>query len=167
MSEVSFKLEIPPDEPLIIWSRFVKASPELVFDAWTRPEHLRNWWGPRWHDLIVCEVDLRIGGGYRFVQRSSNGIEHGFRGTYLEIDRPRWLVSTFVYDGSPGHQSIDSFRFDAVGDGTTISCRSRHDSIESRDMHVEAGMEAGLTDSLSRLEKWAVETKEPLSWLTS
>lgn len=154
MSAPSLTIELPVGEPLIIWQRFFKAPPELVSEAWTQPEHLRHWWGPRWLELTICEVDLRVGGGYRFVQRSPGGVEHGFHGNYLEIDRPRRLVMTFVYEGAPDHQAIDSLDFEPVGGGTLLHGRSEHDSVEARDQHVSAGMEEGMTDAQLRLDEW-------------
>jgi uncharacterized protein YndB with AHSA1/START domain len=149
-------LEVPADKPLIIWQRLVAAPPELVFDAWTKPEHLRHWWGPRWLQLTICEVDLRVGGGYRFVQRSLDGTEHGFHGSYLEIDRPRRLVSTVLYAGSPKREAIDTVDFEPVADGTLLHGRSEHDSIETRDAHLAIGMERGMTDTLDRLDEWSI-----------
>jgi uncharacterized protein YndB with AHSA1/START domain len=149
-------IEVPPDEPLIVWRRFVQAPPHVVFDAWTRPEHLRNWWGPRWLELLVCEVDLRVGGGYRFVQRAPDGAEHSFHGTYLEIDPPRRLVTTFVYEGGRGHEAVDAIDFEPVTGGTLLHGRSEHDSIDARDAHVEAGMEEGMADALTRLDEWSI-----------
>lgn len=63
------EIETPQGEPLIRFRRFVRAAPDAVFRAWTEPEQLRQWWGPADWDLVVCEVDLRVGGGYRFVRR--------------------------------------------------------------------------------------------------
>ena len=75
-------------EPVITYRRFVPAPPELVFEAWTKPEHLTQWLGPAYLELSVCEIDLRVGGAYRFVHRAPDGTEHGFHGEYLEVVRP-------------------------------------------------------------------------------
>jgi uncharacterized protein YndB with AHSA1/START domain len=75
---------------------------------------------------------------------------------YLEIVRPRRLTTTFIYEGFPDHQAVDSLSFDAVGDGTTVCCRNEHASIETRDTHLRAGMEEGLADTLDRLEEWSL-----------
>jgi len=149
------EIEAPLDEPLIAWRRFVRAMPERLFDAWTMPEHLRRWWGPRRLELVVCEVDLRVGGGYRFVQRGPDGTERGFHGTYLEIDRPRRLVTTWMYEGSPDHDAVETVEFEAAEGGTLLRGLSRHDSVQARDAHLEAGMDAGMTDTLARLDEWS------------
>lgn len=148
------EISIPPDEPVIAFRRFVKAPPALVFAAWTDPEHLPHWWGPRRLELVVCEIDLRVGGGYRFVSRAPDGQEFGFHGEYREIQPPHRLVSTFVYEGAPDHEALDTATFEALEGGTVISGISIHDSVASRDAHVAAGMEGGMSESYERLDEW-------------
>jgi uncharacterized protein YndB with AHSA1/START domain len=155
MTQPVLDLEVPVDAPLIVWKRIVKAPPALVFDAWTKPEHLRRWWGPRRLELVSCDVDLRVGGGFRFVQRAPDGTEHAFHGTYLEIDRASRLVTTFVYEGAPDDEAVDTLVFEAVDGVTVLHGRSEHGSIASRDRHVEGGMEQGFADTLARLDEWA------------
>ncbi|MBS2961411.1 SRPBCC family protein [Actinocrinis puniceicyclus] len=148
----ALELEIPPGLPVINYRRFVKAPPDLVFTAFTDPRHLRNWWGPRRMELVVCEVDLRVGGGYRFVSRAPDGQEFGFHGEYREIDRPNRLVNTFVFEGAPDHYAVDTAVFERVEGGTLIRGESVHDSVEARDAHVAAGMEPGMIETMDRLD---------------
>jgi uncharacterized protein YndB with AHSA1/START domain len=148
------EIETPADEPVIVFRRFVKAPPELVFRAYTEPEFLKHWWGPRFLEMTVCEVDLRVGGTYRFVHRAPDGQEFGFHGEYREIEAPHRLVNTFVFDGAPDHEALDSAVFEAVGGGTMVSGRSVHDSVEARDMHVASGMEQGMNETYERLDEW-------------
>jgi uncharacterized protein YndB with AHSA1/START domain len=147
-------IEVPPGEPAIVFRRFVDAPPDLVFAVWTEPEHLRNWWGPRQLELVVCESDPRAGGRYRFVQRAPDGQEHTFDGVYREVDRPQRLVRTFVYAGAPEDESVETVTFLADGHGTLITSRSVFPSFAARDFYAQAGMEAGLRESHERLDEW-------------
>jgi uncharacterized protein YndB with AHSA1/START domain len=148
-------IEVPPSEPAVVLRRFVDAPPDLVFAVWTEPEHLRNWWGPRQFELVVCESDPRAGGRYRFVQRAPDGQEHTFHGVYHEVDRPRRLVRTFVYaGGAPQDESVETVTFQRDGRGTLITSRSVFPSFAAREFYAQAGMEAGLRESDQRLDEW-------------
>lgn len=147
----ALELEIPPDQPLILWRRFVKAPPELVWEVFTEARHLRNFWGPRALETVICDVDVRPGGAWRHVVRAPDGSEHGFHGEYVTVAPPRQLTQTFVYEGAPDHTAIDSITLEAVAGGTLIVGRSEHDSLAARDAHVAAGMEAGMRETYDRL----------------
>lgn len=147
------ELEIPPDEPVIIYHRFVKAPPQLVFEAFTEPRHLRNWWGPRRLEVVECEVDLRVGGAWRLVSRAPDGQEFAFRGEFRVIDPPRTLEQTFVFEPVPDHYSVDTATFEQVEGGTIVHGRSVHDTLMARDMHVASGMESGMRESMERLDE--------------
>ncbi|MFZ0388248.1 MAG: SRPBCC family protein [Solirubrobacteraceae bacterium] len=147
-------IAISPNEPAVIFRRLVDALPALVFAVWTEPEHLRNWWGPRQFELVVCESDPRAGGRYRFVQRAPDGQEHTFLGTYREVDRPHRLVRTFVYAGAPQDESVETVTFERDGRSTLITSTSVFPSFASRDLYTRAGMEAGLRESHQRLDEW-------------
>jgi uncharacterized protein YndB with AHSA1/START domain len=154
------EIETPADEPLIRFRRFVQAPPDLVFRAWTEPEQLKLWWGPADWTWLVCEVDLRVGGGYRFVHRKPDGEKRGMRGEYLEIDPGRKLVNTFVFDGTPDRHSVDTVEFHSVLDGTLVAGTSVHQSIEARDDHVNVGMERGMRETCRRLDAWVTARRE-------
>jgi len=154
VSRCDLDIVLPADEPVIIWRRFSRAPPALVFRAWTDADHPRHWWGPSWMTLTVCEIDLRVGGSYRFVHRAPDGQEHGVHGVHREIDPPRRLVSSFVYEGTPQHEAVDAIDLEEADGGTLLRGRSLHDSIEARDRHVAAGMGEGMTDAHRRLDEW-------------
>jgi uncharacterized protein YndB with AHSA1/START domain len=154
MTTTALDITTPTDEPVIITRRFVKASPELVFDAWTKPEHLRNWWGPRGLDMTTCEVDLRVGGGWRFVHRAPDGQEFAFYGEYLEIERPNRLVATWTWEGMPDDQAIETLTLVAVDGGTMVIAEARHTTLAARDQHIENGMEGGMIETYERLDEW-------------
>src|ERR1700761_8700064 len=128
MTSSQLAIPVPVDEPVIVFERILAAPPELVFDLWTNPDHLRNWWGPREFEMIAMDIDLRVGGGYRFVQRAPDGTEYAFHGRYRELDPPGRLVYTTVYEGAPDSEAVERFTFEAVEGGTLIRCRSEHSS---------------------------------------
>jgi uncharacterized protein YndB with AHSA1/START domain len=165
MTPTELDIAIPADSPVVSFRRTVKAPLALVFGVWTEPEHLRHWWGPRALALVVSEVDLRVGGGYRFVSRAPDGQEFAFHGVYREIEPPRRLVSTFVYEGLPDNEVVETVTFELVEGGTLISSLSVHASLAARDAHVAMGMEGGLIESHVRLDELlesmqATEAKE-------
>lgn len=154
MTASELKVALSIDEPAVTFRRFVDAPPSLVFEAWTEPEHLRHWWGPRAFALVVCEIDLRVGGTYRFVQRAPDGQDHGFFGRFIEIDRPRRLRRTFVYEGAPEHEAVETLTFESDGRGTLVSGESVFASFAARDLYARAGMERGMRESHNRLDYW-------------
>jgi uncharacterized protein YndB with AHSA1/START domain len=143
----------PADRPDIEWSRELAAPPTVLFELWTRPENLRRWWGPRILEMVVCEVDLRVGGAWRFVHRLPDGQELGFHGVYQAIEAPDRLSSTFVEDADPQHELVETTTFVATPAGSLVTGRMVHDSIATRDAHIAAGMEQGLTESLERVDE--------------
>jgi uncharacterized protein YndB with AHSA1/START domain len=151
------EIETPPDEPVIRFRRFFRATPERVFAAWTDPEALRHWWGPAGWSLIVCEIDLRVGGRYRHVLRTPDGEQFTSWGEYLEIEPGRRLVNTFVLDITADRHSVDALDFLAEGGGTVLSGESRHESVAARDAHVSGGMERGMREGYGRLDQWIEE----------
>lgn len=143
----------PADQPVFQFRRFFKAPPALVFQAWTDPEFLRNWWGPRHLEIVSCDVDLRVGGGYRIVHRAPDGQQFAFHGEYREIDPPNRLSSTFVFEGAPDYVAIETATFEQVDGGTLVNGTTLYQTIEARDMHVSSGMESGMIESYDRLDE--------------
>jgi len=148
------KLEViaPANEPVIITHRFIKASPALLFKMWTTPEHMKQWLGPKEMQMISCEVDLRVGGGYRYVHRAPDGTDYGFHGKYLEIEPPRRMVCTFVFEMFPDAEAVDTLTLEARDGGTMVTTHTRHPSIQARDGHLNGGMERGMAEGYERLE---------------
>ncbi|HUI70197.1 MAG TPA: SRPBCC family protein [Spirochaetia bacterium] len=154
MTTSKSKLEViaPANEPVIITRRLLKAPRELIFTAWTTPEHMKQWLGPKEFEMISCEVDLRVGGSYRYVHRGRDGKEYGFHGTYLEIEPPRRMVCTFVFELFPQNEVVDTLTLEEKEGGTLVTTHSRHPSIEARDGHLAGGMERGMSEGYERLE---------------
>jgi uncharacterized protein YndB with AHSA1/START domain len=148
------KLEViaPANEPVIITHRFFKASPALLFRMWTTPEHMKQWLGPKDLVMVSCEVDLRVGGGYRYVHRAPDGQEYGFHGKYLEIEAPHRMVCTFVFELFPQNEAVDTLTLEEKEGGTMVTTHSRHPSMEARDGHLAGGMERGMSEGYERLD---------------
>ncbi len=103
--------------------------------------------------MTSCEVDLRVGGHYRYVHRAPDGQEFGFSGKYLEIDRPHRLVCTSVFELFPQNEAVDTLTLEPMNGGTMITTHTRHSSIEARDGQLKGGMEAGMSVGYERLEE--------------
>jgi uncharacterized protein YndB with AHSA1/START domain len=143
-----------PSDREIRFTRFFERPRDLLFEAWTRPEHVREWWGCDGSSLPVCEIDLRSGGAWHLVMRMPDGSDHPFRGVYREIVPGERLIYTECYDvpqiGSP--QWLTTVTFEEVEGGTRITHTILHSSREARDGHLQAGMEAGTIQTLRRLD---------------
>jgi uncharacterized protein YndB with AHSA1/START domain len=147
------EIKLAEDEAAVVFRRFVDAPPDLVSEAWTEPEHLRHWWGPREFAPVVCESNPRVGGHYRIVQCTPDGQEHGFRGGYREIDPPYRLVRT-VYEGALEHESVETVTFESAGRDHVGTGKSVFPSFAARDLYTRAGMEFGMRESHQRLDEW-------------
>jgi uncharacterized protein YndB with AHSA1/START domain len=142
----------PSDRKLVI-ERVFDAPRARVFAAYTDPELIPRWWGPRRLTTIVDHMDLRPGGQWRFVQHDSDGREYAFRGTYREVTPPERLVQTFEWEGMPGHVAIESVTFEDLGERTRITTTTLFHTTEERDDMLASGMEGGVTESHERLDE--------------
>jgi uncharacterized protein YndB with AHSA1/START domain len=150
---------LPSDREILI-TRVFDAPAALVFRAWTDPALVRRWWSSEDAPLVVCDIDLRPGGAWRYVTRYPDGAELGWHGTYLEIDGPRRLVSTETFEGFPEAEARDTLLL-TERDGTTVlTVTVLHSSQEYRDGHVASGMEAGLQRSLDRIDGILAELQD-------
>src|SRR5438270_14016237 len=125
-----------PSEREIVMTRVFDAPRHLVFDAFTKPELLKRWFGPRGWSLVVCEVDLRVGGGFRFVLRGPDGRDMGMRGTYREIAPPERSVHTESFEDYPG-ESVVTTTLVEQGDKTLLTATIHYPSREVRDMVIQ------------------------------
>lgn len=147
----SAEVTLPSDTEIKIVREF-DAPAGLVFDVWTTPDHVRNWWGWETDQMRVCEIDLRVGGGYRFVAGDDER-EVAFRGVYQQIERPRRLVATEVYEPYPESESLNTLTLEETDGVTTMTILVAHRSKEARDATVASGMESGLQHSLDRVDR--------------
>jgi uncharacterized protein YndB with AHSA1/START domain len=137
----------------IALTRVFEAPRALVFEALTRPEHIRRWLlGPPGWTMAVCEVDLRVGGAYRFVWRRDDGTELGMGGVYREIAPPERLVHTERFDAAwyPGEAVVTTVLIEEGG-RTKLASTVSYVSRDARDAVLRSGMEAGVAASYDRL----------------
>lgn len=144
-------LSTPSDRELVI-TAVLDAPRRLVFEAATRPEHVKRWWGPRNTTVTVCEIDLRPGGAWRYVIRdNTTGREDGFSGVYREITPPERIVYTEGWEGMPGHDYLVTAILEEKNGKTTLTSRLQYKSVQDRDGHVNSGMEKGMRETYDRL----------------
>lgn len=141
-----------PSAREILITRTFDAPAAAIFEAWTTPDHVRQWWGSEESPLVVCDIDLRVGGSWRYVVRNADGTEFGWHGTYREIDRPGRLVSTEVFEGFPDAEAVNTATLTEQDGTTTLTVTVLHSSKENRDGHLNSGMEAGMQVVMDRLE---------------
>jgi len=138
-----------PSDREVAWTRTFAAPRERVFRAFTEPEHVRRWLlGPEGWTMPVCEMDLRVGGGWRYVWRNGDGVEFAIEGVFREIERPARLVYTESMMGSEALQTIVLTEEDGV---TTMVSSLLYGSRAERDAAVATGMAEGSSQSYDRL----------------
>ena len=141
-----------PSEREIAMTRVFDAPRAQVFDAWTRPEVLKRWLGPRDWPLVVCEIDLRAGGAYRFVARGADGTEMGWGGVYREIVPPERVVHSEAFDQDwTGGETLVTVVLDEQAGRTTMTSTVLYSSREARDAVLRSPMEHGVAESCDRL----------------
>jgi uncharacterized protein YndB with AHSA1/START domain len=142
-----------PAEREIHIERVFDAPRDRVFAAFTDPELIPQWWGPRDVTTVVDQMDVRPGGSWRFVINNSDGSQTAFRGTYREINPPELIVQTFEWEGMPGHVSVETARFEDLGGRTKITNTTLFHTQEERDGMLASGMERGLNETYARLDE--------------
>jgi uncharacterized protein YndB with AHSA1/START domain len=145
---------LPADEQILI-TRVFDAPRELVYKAYTTPELVRRWWHAKRGEMTVCEIDLRVGGEWRYVMVAHGDMEVAFHGEYREIVANERLVSTEVFEGFPDAESLNTLTLTETDGRTKLEILVQHENKEHRDAHVNSGMEAGLQDALDLLEEVA------------
>jgi uncharacterized protein YndB with AHSA1/START domain len=148
------RVTLPTDEQILITREF-DAPKHLVYKAYTTPDLVRRWWHANRGEITVCEIDLRVGGGWRYVMTARGEFEVGFHGEYREIVPNERIVSTEVYEGAPDAPALDTATFTEVDGRTTLTILVEHSSQANRDAHINSGMEDGLQDALELLEQTA------------
>ncbi|UYM07199.1 SRPBCC family protein [Solicola gregarius] len=143
-----------PGTPFIDIERVVDAAPATVFRAYTEPDLVEQWLGPRSLSMKVEEFDARQGGSYRYVNTDDEGNTYGFRGVFHSVDKDERIIQTFEFDGAPGLVAIETATFEDLGDGRTrVRAHSVFPSVEARDGMAESGMEVGVNEGYERLDE--------------
>src|SRR5947209_4608502 len=135
-----------PTDREIVLTRVFDAPRRLVFDAFTKPELLKQWFGPRGWQMIDCEIELRVGGTFRFVLRGPDGKQLGMRGVYREIVAPDRSVHTESFDDYPEESEVTTTLIEQNG-RTTLVATVLYPSQEIRDIVIRSGMEHGAAES--------------------
>ena len=149
---------LPTDEQILITREFA-APRHLVYKAWTTPELVERWWSGRRGKVTSVEIDLRVGGAWRFVMVANEGIEVAFHGEYREIVPNERLVSTEVYEGFPDGEALNTLTLTEVDGRTTMTVLVQHSSKEHRDGHIDSGMEVGMQEAMDLLEQVAISLR--------
>jgi uncharacterized protein YndB with AHSA1/START domain len=155
MKDAQLKITTSGDRELVMTREF-DAPRRLVYDAHTKPELVKRWLlGPDGWSMPICEMDVRVGGKYRWVWRhNTNGTEMGMGGVYREVKAPERLVATERFDEAwyPG-ESLNTLVLVEKGGRTTLTQTMRYESQEARDAVVKSGMEKGVAASYDRLDE--------------
>jgi uncharacterized protein YndB with AHSA1/START domain len=149
---------LPTDEQILITREF-DAPKHLVYKAWTTPELVKRWWSGGHGEVTIAEIDLRVGGMWRYVMVTNEGFEVGFHGEYREIVPDERIVSTEVYEGIPDGEALDTLTLSEADGRTTLTILVQHSSKEHRDAHINSGMEAGMQKSMDLLEQVVVSLR--------
>ena len=152
-------VETPSDTEILI-TRMFDAPRDLVFEAHSSCEHMRNWWGPRRYEVAECEIDFRPGGKWHILHRGDeSGQDHPFYGEFREIVPPERIVWTFEWGGAPGHVSVETLTLEERDGGTLLKGVSVFDSKEDRDGMLQSGMEEGAAETYDRLDEYLEELR--------
>jgi uncharacterized protein YndB with AHSA1/START domain len=154
----TFAVSTPADREIRL-TRIFDAPRDLVWEAMSKPEHIRRWWGclGQGYSVPVCEVDLRPGGAWRFVNQTPNGHSAAFYGVYREVVPPRRVVFTEIFDQFPDVESVVTSELTEEDGKTRLTVSCVYPSTEIRDIVLGTGMEKGAGLSYDRLEEVARE----------
>ena len=157
-SSGSATVELPADDQILITREF-DAPKHLVYRAWTTPDLVKRWWSGQRGEVTSVEIDLRVGGLWRYVMVANEGFEVAFHGEYREIVPDERIVQTEVYEGMPDGEAVDTVTFSEVDGRTTVTILVQHSCKEHRDAHIDSGMEGGLQEAMDLLEQVAISLR--------
>jgi uncharacterized protein YndB with AHSA1/START domain len=157
------KIDAPAGVPFIDISREFDAPRELLYRAYTEPELVKQWLGPRKYEMVIDRWEPRDGGTWRYVHRDDDGNAYGFHGVFHGPQTVDGMLQTFEFEGAPGHVSLDSLKFDERGGRTVIRTHSVYQSLEARDAMVASSMGEGVNEGFNRLDDLIARllTKQP------
>jgi uncharacterized protein YndB with AHSA1/START domain len=148
-----------PSDREIALTRVFSAPRQLVYDAFSKREILKRWFGPRGWSLVTCEVSAHVGGGFRFVLRAPDGREVGLRGVYHELSPPERSIHTESFDDFPGESRVTLVLAEQAG-RTTLVATILYPSKEVRDAVIESGMEHGAAESYDKLAEMLASAED-------
>jgi len=142
---------LPTDTQILI-TRVFDAPKHLVYKAWTTPELIKRWWGGDRGEVTVAEVDLRVGGKWRYVMIAHGTFEVAFHGEYREVIPNERVVSTEIFEPIPDVEAVVTITFTESDGHTTLTMLVQHPNQESRDGHINSGMEDGMNEAMDHLQ---------------
>jgi uncharacterized protein YndB with AHSA1/START domain len=148
-----------PTSTQILITREFAAPKHLVYKAWTTPALIKRWWSANRGKVTVADVDLRVGGKWRYVMVANEGFEVAFHGEYRELIPNERIVSTEVFEGMPDAETVDTMTLKEVNGRTELTILVQHKNQENRDAHINSGMEGGLQEALDLLEQVAISLR--------
>jgi len=149
---------LPTDTQILITREF-DAPRHLVFKAWTTPELIKRWWAGDRGEVTTAEVDLRVGGTWRYVMTANGGFEVAFHGEYREVVPNERVVSTEVFEAFPDAEAVVTHTFTERDGRTTLTILVQHPNQETRDAHINSGMEVGMNEAMDHLEQVALSLR--------
>jgi uncharacterized protein YndB with AHSA1/START domain len=154
-SSGSAKVTLPAADQILIEREFA-APASMVWRALTEPELVRRWWHAKRGEVTVCEIDLRVGGTWRYAMRPFSGDEFAFYGEFLEIVRDEKIVQTETFEPFPDATATNTMTLTEHDGITHLRTLVQHTTAQARDMHINSGMEAGMQDAFDLLEQTAI-----------
>jgi uncharacterized protein YndB with AHSA1/START domain len=149
---------LPTDEQILIAREF-DAPKHLVYKAWTTPELVKRWWSGHRGEMTTCEIDLRVGGTWRYVMVAEGGFEVAFHGEYREIDPNERIVSTEIYEAMPDGEALNTVTFTEVDGRTILTLLTQLATKQDRDGVINSGMEVGMQEQMDLLEQIAISLR--------
>jgi uncharacterized protein YndB with AHSA1/START domain len=149
----AFALEMPSDRE-IVFTRVFNAPRRLVFEAWTKPEHVMRWYDCGVATMTSCEIDLRPGGAYRFVTRLADGTEYSLSGTYRDIVPPSRIVCTERFNDDPNREALLAITFEERDGKTTMTSTALYRTAADRQTMLDMGVEKGAGETFDRLAEY-------------
>jgi uncharacterized protein YndB with AHSA1/START domain len=159
----STRIDAPAGVPFIDVSREFDAPRDLVFRAYTDPDLLVQWMGPRKYEMTIDAWEPRDGGRWRFVHSDDAGNAYGFHGVFHGEQTPDGMLQTFEFEGAPGHVSLDSLTLEESDGKTVVRTHSVFQSIEARDAMIAGGMADGMNDGYDRLDDLLASLRRPVA----
>lgn len=157
------QIDAPAGVPFIDIEREFDAPRDLVFRAYTDPEMLVQWLGPRKYKMTIERWEPRDGGKWRFIHSDDEGNAYGFHGVFHGEQTPDGILQTFEFEGAPGHVSLEKLVLEERDGKTTVRNHAVYQSIEARDAMINSGMESGMDDGFDRLDDLLARLRQPVA----
>ena len=157
------RIDAPAGVPFIDITREFDAPRDLVFRAYTDPDLLVQWLGPRQYTMTIDTYEPRDGGRWRYIHSDADGNAWGFHGVFHGEQTPDGMLQTFEFEGAPGHVALESLTFEERDGKTTARTHSVYQSVEARDAMVDSGMEGGVNDGFDRLDELLAKLRQPVA----